>query len=234
MRSIFLKSFIKSELTGWKPPEIIGLCLVLGTVFYNYIFLHDSIIAVISAICGIMYTVIAGKGKISCYIFGLTGSGFYSYLALSNALYGNLALYIIYYIPMQILGIFKWKSHLKEKTNEIYKTKLDTKERIILSIVSVTLCLMGYLILIKLNDSHPVSDSIATMLSIVGMYLTVRRAIEQWIIWMIVNAISAFMWIKVTLSGSNTCSTVIMWSVYFVLAVYFYREWKKELNYIPN
>lgn len=229
MNKNILKSFIKAELTGWKPLEIIGLCLVLGTILYNYIFLHDSIIAVISSICGIMYTVIAGKGKISCYLFGLTGSGFYGYLAFSNALYGNLALYLLYYIPMQILGIFKWKNHLKKETNEIYKTKLDTKERIILSIASVVLCFVSYLILTKMNDSHPVSDGIATMLSLVGMYLTVRRAIEQWIVWMIVNAVSAFMWIRVILDGSNTYSTVFMWSVYFVLSFYFYKEWKKEL-----
>ena len=118
-RILSLKSFIKKELSGWKFPEIFGLLLVIGIIFYNYFFLHDSIIAVVSALRGILYTVIAGKGKISCYVFGLAGSGFYGYLAFTNALYGNLALYLLYYIPMQILGIFKWKDHLKKETQEI-------------------------------------------------------------------------------------------------------------------
>lgn len=224
-----LKSFIKKELSGWKAPEIIGLVVVLGIIIYNYIVLHDSIIAVISAICGILYTVVAGKGKISCYLFGLSGSGFYSYLALSNALYGNLALYLLYYIPMQIIGIFKWKNHLKKDTQEIYKTKLNAKERIVLSVISVILCVIGCYFLSYIKDSNPIEDGITTMLSLIGMYLTVKRAIEQWVIWMIVNATSAVMWVKVIMSGTNTYSTVLMWGVYFILAIYFYREWKKEL-----
>ena len=135
-----IKRFFKLELSGWKPIEVFSLFSILCFILINAYIKHDNPIAVISAVCGILYTVIAGKGKISCYFFGLCGSGFYSYLALQNALYGNLFLYLCYYIPMQILGIFKWKNNLNKKTNEIVKTRLSTKERIKLIIISAILC----------------------------------------------------------------------------------------------
>lgn len=225
-----LTEFVKKELNGWKKIEIIGLFTVLTLILINAIIVKDNPIAVISAFCGILYTIIAGKGKISCYFFGLSGSWCYVWLSFLNSLWGNMLLYLCYYIPMQILGIFKWKKHLKKDTKEIVKTRLSNKNRIILLFIGVLGSIITSIILHYFHDKSPIADGITTFLSVLGMYLTVRRAIEQWVIWMVVNGISALMWINLVLHGTKTYSTVIMWVVYFVLAIYFYFEWKKVLN----
>ena len=224
-----ITEFLKKELTGWKQAEALWLAAVIFIILINSVILKDSPIAVISAVCGILYTVIAGKGRRSCYIFGLAGSGCYSYLAFHNALYGNLALYLFYYIPMEIAGFFSWGNHLKKNKSEIIKTKLSLKRRIVLSLISITGSLITIIILWFMNDKAPISDGITAFLSIVGMYLTVKRCIEQWIIWMIVNALSLFMWLFLVIQGAKTFSTVIMWAVYLALSFYFYAEWKKEI-----
>lgn len=225
-----IKQFVKFELSGWNKKEIFVICAILGFIFFNAYLLNDSPIAVISATCGILYTIIAGKGKISCYLFGLSGTCFYSYLAFKNAIYGNLLLYMGYYFPMQILGIFQWKKHLKKSNNEIIKTELTKVELFPIAIITVFSILTLAYILNILKDNHPIIDSTTTILSLLGMYFTVKRAIEQWIIWTIVNLLSIIMWFNVALSGQKVYSTVIMWIVYFILGIYFYTEWKKELK----
>ena len=227
MNSIF--QFIKKEFSGWKIPEILGLIIVLSVIIFNRLVFHDSIISVISAFCGILYTIIAGKGKVSCYLFGLTGSGFYAYLSFVNGFWGNFLLYLCYYVPMQIVGIFKWKNHLKPEINEIYKTKLGVKGRFILLFVSVVLCAAGWYILKVTGDTNPLADGVATALSLAGMYLTVKRCIEQWIVWSIVNLVSVIMWVSAVSCGARTYSTIVMWSTYLVLGIYFYFCWRKEL-----
>ena len=87
-----------------------------------------------------------------------------------------------------------------------------------------------YYILLYFKDAHPILDSLTTVFSIGGMYLTVRRAIQQWIFWMFVNVLSLIMWINVILNGTKAYSTAIMWAVYVYLAIYFYIEWRKELK----
>lgn len=225
-----LIKYIKIELCAWKPYEIILLCMFLCIIFVNLIVFKDSLFAIISAICGILYTVLAGKGKIYCFIFGLCGTGFYSYLSLINGLYGNLLLYLCYYIPMQIIACFKWKENLKKKSNEIVKTQLSNCQRGVIFFLSFLSSVFVACILAYYNDTQPVKDAITTVFSIVGMYLTVKRCIEQWIIWMIVNGISFFMWLDAVIKGANTYSTVVMWFVYFIVAIYFYLIWKKELR----
>ena len=89
--------------------------------------------------------------------------------------------------------------------------------------------LFAYFALVYFKDTHPILDSVTTVFSIGGMYLTVRRAIEQWIFWMGVNALSLYMWIDVALGGVRVYSTILMWAVYLFLAVYFYFDWRKEI-----
>ena len=222
--------FVNKELIGWKKREIIFLSLVLFFILISSHLVKDTPIAVMSAICGIMYTIIAGKGKISCYFFGLAGSWCYVWLSLSNALWGNMLLYLCYYIPMQILGIFRWKKHLHNDTNEIIRIKLNTKQRLILLLIGLVGSIFTSGILYFCHDKSPVADGITTFLSILGMYLTVRRAIEQWIVWFIVNGISVLMWLNLFMHGAKTLATVIMWGVYFVLAIYFYFDWRKSFK----
>lgn len=210
--------------------EKIAFGLIILFILVNAYLHQDSPIAVVSAICGITYTVFAGKGKPFCYLFGVTGSFFYSYLSFANALWGNLILYAGYYIPMQVLGFFQWNKNLKQEKNEIIKTTLALKEMLTLLFVTFILSLLVFCVLKYFNDSHPVYDSVTTVFSVAGMYLTVKRAIEQWIFWMIVNFLSFIMWLNVLISGERVYSTVIMWAVYLFLAFYFYIRWKKELT----
>ena len=225
-----IKEFVKYELSGWKKGEVIGLSLVFLLIFVNAFIVKDDIVAVVSAVCGILYTTVAGKGKISCYIFGLCGTSCYSWLAFDNALWGNLLLSAGYYFPMQLWGLFEWSRHLKSSTKEIFKTKLSTRERICAGILSVVSIIAVILVLRALRDSNPVFDGITTVLSVLGMYLTVKRCIEQWVIWMVVNGLSALMWMNLVLHGAKTYSTFIMWCVYFVLAIYFYFCWRREMK----
>ena len=225
-----IKDFLKYELSGWKKHEIIALSIIFLIVIFNAVVLKDSKVASVSAICGIMYSTIAGKGKISCYIFGLTGTAFYSYLAWKSALYGNLLLYAGYYFPMQVAGIFAWKKHLKKSNMEIEKTQLSDKERLSLTL-AVMLLSAGVILCLKyFNDNSPIFDGITTVLSIAGMYLTVKRCIEQWVVWMVVNALSCVMWLVIVMQGTKAYSTLLMWGVYFILAVYFYCQWRAEMK----
>lgn len=225
-----LKDFIKAELSGWKKAEVIALAIIFSIILVNAFLVKDNIIAVISAICGILYSTIAGKGKISCYFFGLMGTGCYSWLSFENALWGNLILYMCYYFPMQITGIFEWRKHLKQDTKEIIKKRMTVSQRIKLCLIATIVCLAAIALIKYFNGSSPVFDGITTVLSVFGMLLTVKRYIEQWMLWMIVNGLSALMWLNLVMHGAKTYATFIMWTVYFILAIYFYINWKKEID----
>ncbi len=223
--------FIRKELCGWGKYERIIFPAEIIIIILLSLYMKDSKIALVSAICGISYTILAGKGKISCYFFGLCGTLCYAFLAFKNNLFGNLCLYLLYYFPMQMFGLFKWKQHLKKDCQEIVKTKLSTKERIIYYSLSLILSVVLYFILKYFHDQSPMIDAVTSVFSIVGLLLTVKRCIEQWHVWFVVNGLSTIMWINAYLHGSNCFATVIMWATYFVLSIYFLHCWRKEIKF---
>ena len=183
----------ENKSKSWNKYEKLGLFFIILFILIQGLSNQDSIFAIISAICGITYTFLAGKGLPICYLYGVTGSGFYSLLAYQNSLWGNLLLYACYYVPMQFLGFFRWNKNLKEGRNDIVKIHLPKKELLMLLTILFFLSIVVCFILLYFKDAHPILDSITTVFSIGGMYLTVRRAIEQWIFWMGVNALSLVM-----------------------------------------
>ena len=221
---------VKNKLLKKDSVEYFGLGLVILFIIIHAIIRNDSVVAIIDAVCGITYTFLAGKGKSICYLFGITASCCYSFLSFKNALYANLLLYSLYYIPMQVVGYFNWNKNLKNKTKEIIKIRISRKEFLIILALIVVLSTILSLLLIKFNNPHPIFDSVTTVVSVAGLYLTVRRAIEQWVCWTCVNALYLVLWTQLALSGERVYSMVIKWAIYLFLAIYFYIEWKREID----
>lgn len=221
---------IKKEFADFSLLEKIFFPIAIFVIIIVSIILKDSKIALISAICGISYTILAGKGRVSCYFIGIIGTVCYSYLSYKNAFYGQLALYALYYFPMEIIGIYNWSKNLKKDKREIEKTKLSLKGQCIYISIAITGSIITGFILKYTGDFKPFMDAFTLVFSVVGQLLTVKRCIEQWYIWFFVNFVSLIMWIFAYMNGSNCFATILMWLVYLILAVYFLVQWKKEVN----
>ncbi len=225
-----IKELIKQEFSNFSKKELIIFLFIICFVIVISIITHDNKIALISAICGISYTILAGKGKVSCYFIGIAGTLCYSYLSFINGFFGHMTLNLLYYFPMEILGIFKWSQHLKKETREIVKAKLSLKERYIYITVAFILTFAAAFILKILGDTKPFMDAFTTVFSVIGQLLTVKRCIEQWYVWSFVNFISLIMWIYAYINGSECFATILMWLIYFILGIYFLICWKKEMK----
>ena len=223
-----IKDFIKAEFSGWTKFEKVLIPLILVTSLS--ICANDTKVATVHAFFGILATILAGKGKISCYILGIVGVLCYSYLSFKNALWGTFALQTFYYLPMEFIGIFAWKNHLKEDTKEVKKTKLSLNERWIITFGSVLISVILGIILMYFNDKFPFPDAFVTVLPIIAFYLTVKRCIEQWVVWTIVNTINIIMWLVIFQTGGNTFATLLTWIIYFFFGLYFLYQWYKELK----
>ncbi len=225
-----IKEDLITEFKNWNLFELIIFWSAITTILLISIFNKESVISIIYATCGIIYTLMAGKGRISCYLFGIIATSCYCYLAFNNNLWANFALNLCYYLPMQIIGIFAWKKHLKQNSHEIIKEKCSRKERLILLGTTVKIYIVVIAGLKLLHDTAPYLDCLTTVLSVLGMYMTVKRKMEQWIIWTIVNFLAILMWLKVSVLNTNTYSTLVVWVIYFIIGIYFYIKWKKEID----
>ena len=224
MKFIDIYNKIQKFLTGEKA---FFCCVVIILIILSYL-THDNKIALISAVFGIGYTIFNGKSNIFCYFFGIVSTLLYSYLSFRNRLFGNFSLNIFYYLPVQIIGLINWKKHLITPLT-VKKTKLKTSQKKIYYSITLTITtiLIISIIILKLSFLNFL-DGLTLILSIIAMILAVKRCFEQWYYWISVNFLSMIMWILAYFNGSNCLLTIIMWGIYLILGVYFFKKWQKE------
>ncbi len=225
-----LVELVKKQFSGLGKYEKIFFPLIIILTIAISILSNDRKLATISVLCSLCYTLLAGKGKIGCYFTGILGSIIYSYLAFINNLYGSFLLYLGFFVPSQIIGIFKWKKHLYKKTKDVIKTKLKNKERIMYFVFCLSFSCIASILLKKTNDPTPYKDGFILIFSIFGQILTIKRCIEQWYFWFFVNLLSLIVWINLVIQNQKASAFILMWFIYCILAVYFYICWKKELK----
>lgn len=222
-----IKDCISPEFKNWKPVEIIWLSVAVLTILALSIYWKDSAIGIMAAVTGVLCVVLTGKGKLSSYIFGFFNVIFYAYIAFQAKYYGEVMLNVLYYFPMNFVGWFAWRKHMDEEIGEVEKKRLSTRNCIVIfSITGIAIVVYG-LILKAMKGNLPFVDSMSTVVSIVAQILCVKRFVEQWILWIIVDIVTVIMWIAAFFNGGESVATLIMWSIYLINAVIMYLKWKK-------
>ena len=174
-----------------------------------------------------MYTILAGKGKPSCFLFGMVNTPLYAWIAFNAGYYGDLSLNIYYFI-MMFPGLAAWLHHRSCVSEAgIVRTRLSNKGRLLL----FAMCIIGILalwgILHLINGNRPFCDAVTNILSIAAMLLTVRRAIEEWVLWIVVNAVEVFMWWNAWRAGEGSISVLLMWLLFLANGIYLLSLWMR-------
>lgn len=223
-----IKKFFKNEVYGWSKFEVIWLVVATVVILGLSIYWHESIIGIIAALTGVICVILTGKGKISSYVFGTINTVLYAYIALGAKYYGEVMLNMLYYLPMNFVGFITWKKYINSETQEVEKRKLTFKCQGIIAILCA-ICVYGYgLVLKKLGGSLPFVDSMSTVLSVFAQILCVKRYMEQWLLWIVVDVVTVIMWIAAFFNGGESIATLLMWSVYLLNAIFMFVKWYKE------
>lgn len=225
-----LSCFIKNELSGWKPWELVWLLVSTLVIVALSIYWHDTPMGIISSTCGVICVVCTGKGKLSAYTFGLVNSLLYAIISYQATYYGETMLNALYYIPMQFVGFYVWAKNINPQTQEVIKRRMKWSQRLLL-ILSICIAMVGYGYVLKnLGDSMPFVDSFTTVSSVFAMIISVKMFAEQWWIWVAVNVFSVYMWAIDFASGSDNIATLLMWIIYLGNSLIMLIKWEKEAN----
>jgi len=110
---------------------------------------------------------------------------------------------------------------------ELMVTRLKLKTGLILAAVFVLLYIAMYMVLTRLTDSPvPMRDSFITSLSIVGTWMLARKIYEHWYLWIVVNFVSAILFLN-----RGLYPTVILYVVYGVMSFAGLRAWKRTIHH---
>jgi nicotinamide mononucleotide transporter len=210
-----------------------------------YSWISSNYIEVFGAVTGIIYVFLEIRQTIWLWPVGILTSAVYIWVFFTSKIYADMSLQG-YYLVISILGWYWWvkgthgghraqgtasdlegeKRRTGEgETKELHVTRLKLRTGIILSLVFVLLYIGMWLVLTRLTDSPvPVRDAFITSLSIVATWMLARKIIEHWYLWIVVNFVSAVLFLT-----RGLYPTVILYLVYGIMSFAGLVAWKKTI-----
>lgn len=167
------------------------------------------------------------KGKVAGLCFAIINSALYAYQCLGIPLYGEVMYNVLYSIPVSATAIYLWKRNATSDGEVRFRTMTP---KLMAGVAAATAVgVWGYSELLKyMGGSFVFMDSLTTVVSVIASMLYLLRYSEQWLMWVIVNALSIIMWIMVFVSGDTTALLIIvMKTVNLLNSLYGYMNWRK-------
>jgi len=158
-------------------------------------------------------------------IIGVSLAAYIYFFKISPPLYAEGLLHI-YYFAMSIFGWYTWLLKKSDQTLAFPITWCSTKERLIGLMLAFTSWMILYSWLKYNTDSNtPVADALVTSFSILGMWWMAKRKIENWLAYLISNAVA------IPLNYYKDLSLFsLMYIVFFIMAWRGFILWRKEVS----
>lgn len=215
------------RLKNWSLFERVWMAVFLSSGTVVALVTKDSLLNYVILVTGIFSVVLAAKGNIWTYAFGLFNSLGYGYVSYINGLYGDMALNLFFFVPTAVLGFVMWQKHLARDTVKMRGLTLR-QWSYVLAICAVGSVGLGYGLSTIKTQNTAYLDACSTLLSIVATFLMMWRYKEQWLLYITLNLVTIWMWSIRLLDGSSDGAIMmVMWSAYLVNSVYGYGVWKK-------
>ena len=171
-------------------------------------------------IAGVWLTI---KEHWTCFPVGLVNVIISMFLFLDQKLYSDSFQQMVYIVLLSY-GWFRWKyQSFSISIPVISYTEKNLQVALLITTVGVAM-IMGYTFKNYTDASVPYLDAIATAMSFTAQYLVARKKIENWFIWMAVNLLYTGIYCY-----KGLYLYVILFAVYFVLAIKGYVNWKKSI-----
>ena len=223
-----LKEIVKRELAGWEKWEVVWLLLATAVILGLSIYWKDSMTGIWAALTGIWCVILTGKGKLSSFWVGTVNTILYAIVAWQARYWGEVMLNLIYYVPMNFVGLYMWSKNMNKQTEEVVKERMTFKGSLI-AYACVIVGTLGYGVILNLmHGTLPFIDSMSTVFSIFAQFLCVKRYMEQWVLWIVVDVVTVIMWVYAFINGTGDMATVLMWSIYLINAIIMFAKWKKD------
>jgi nicotinamide mononucleotide transporter len=185
--------------------------------------ISNNIVEIIGTISGLIFLYLEIKQNKWLWPLGLLTSVMYIYVFFVAKLYADMSLQF-YYVFISIYGWIIWSRGVEKK--ELPVSQLSRSLFLKLFAASMLIYAIISYILVNFTDgSVPYWDAFTTALSIVATWMLARKILEQWLVWVVVNAVSLGLYIY-----KGLYPTSVLFFFYTTLAIVGYIQWKKDLK----
>lgn len=174
-----------------------------------------------AALIGLAYLLLAVRRNLLCWLCAFVSTAIYLVLFAQAKIYMQ-SLLQVFYLVMAIYGFIDWKRGRTESGDVLIRSWSPLQHAAAAGSVLVATAVNGWL----LSDTDAVApylDSFVTWGSVVTTWMVARRVIENWLYWIIVDGVAA--WLFYT---QGLFATALLFAAYLGIVVHGYIVWRRD------
>ena len=221
---------MKEETFNKRFNAVVLLGMAVSIIFITIFKLNAAeagklmlVVAAFGSLMGVASTVLAANAVIWTFVFGLIDVLIYSFGLFQSHMTAQLALHMLYFLPMEFVGFFQWRKRGADSKEKVKARRLKGKDWIkvvaLSVVVMVAATLLSYFGELKSSEGIRMGkillDAAITMANIVAIVLMSLAYMEQWYFWMIVNICSVAIWAS-TLAHDPASNYALVYMIKYI------------------
>lgn len=174
-----------------------------------------------AALLGIAYIIFAAKESQWCWPLAFISTFIYTVLFWEGQL-PMQALLNFYYMGMAIYGFLLWRKHGTTEENLAITSWSWSKQAVFLLIATLISVVTAYYLDVTETSQNPYLDASVTIFSVMNTWLMAKKVIQNWLYWVVIDSAAIVLYIQ-----SGYYATVILFSVYTILAMIGFLSWRQ-------
>ena len=182
-----------------------------------------DILEYVAVALGIICVYLQTKEDIRAWPAGLLSVSLYVLIFFRSFLYSDMVLHFIY-IALNAYGWWNWSK--RQSGQPVVKiTKMNKSSLLATTTLFLVATLIWGYLFDRFTDAQLVYfDAFTTVGSLIAQYLLVKKIIENWILWIIVDVVAINMYIY-----KGLYPTAFLFGVYLILCTMGFISWKKKM-----
>ena len=176
----------------------------------------------VGAALGLAYLLLAVRRNLLCWICAFVSTAIYLWLFGRASLYMQSALQV-FYLVMAVVGFLDWRRGRGEQ-GEVLIREWTWRHHLLAALFVVLTTLINGWLLTGTDAVAPYVDSFVTWGSVVATWMVARRVIENWLYWIVVDAVAAWLYFS-----QGLLWTTVLFIIYLGIVIRGYFVWRREL-----
>ncbi len=148
----------------------------------------------------------------------------YFFVFKDSLLYGEAGLQLVF-VAISLWGWWQWLRRTDEAQPAVAIQRLSVRGWMLVLVCSAALWPALALLLQRFTDSDVAWwDALPTALSLVGQVLLGRKYLENWLVWVVVNAISVALF-----AHKGLWLTGVLYAVFTAMSIWGWQSWRQNL-----
>lgn len=190
--------------------------------------IHTSVIELIAVGFGLASVWLVKKEVVWAFPVGAVNVLIYVLICFSARLYAYAVINVFYFL----MGMYGWYNWIRKTGSDdrVPITACRNKERWLYAALILVFFIAIYLILTKFTDSTiPLWDAVTTAIYIIAMWLMARKKIEHWLLWIIGDLVSIWLFAYEKLLFSS-----FQYLVFTLIAIFGWLEWRRKMKVLTT